>query len=336
MQTEIINGREISEHNATVTSTQWVDNRLNMIDITHKPTTLREAIAEAIVTVSDKATIQAVKNNAVPKGNVLEAARVAGLLGVKRTAELIPDCHPLPIEHAEINYEIDEIQIRILMKVRTIYRTGVEVEAMHGASVVALTIYDMLKPIDKGVQIGTIRLVSKKGGNSDWVDAFEVAPKAAVLVCSDMVSAGKKEDKAGVLIEAKLNDLKVNVLDMKVVPDEPKKIAAQVQAWAAQGIALIITTGGTGLSPRDVTPETIAPMLDREVPGIMEAARAYGQERMPWAIMSRGIAGMIGRTLVITLPGSTRGAEESMHALFPFVLHILKVQQVAFRHEQTP
>jgi len=303
-----------------------------MIDITHKPTTLREATATALVTVSDPATIAAVKEQRVPKGNVLESARVAALFGVKKTHELIPDCHPLPIEHAECTFTVGEMEVIVTMRVRTIYRTGVEVEAMHGASVAALTIYDMLKPIDKGVVIGGIRLVEKKGGKSDWKDRFEVPVKAAVLVISDGVASGKKEDKAGIASADRLRKMEVEISGNAVVPDEPEQIAAQVKAWANEGIDLILTTGGTGLSPRDRTPEAMAPILDREVPGIMEAARSYGQERMPWAMMSRGIAGMIGRTLVITLPGSTRGAQETMDALFPFVLHVVKVQEMAYRH----
>jgi cyclic pyranopterin monophosphate synthase len=305
-----------------------------MIDITHKPTTLREATATALVTVSDPATIAAVKEKRVPKGDVLESARVAALFGVKKTHELIPDCHPLPIEHAECTFAVGEMEVIVTMRVRTIYRTGVEVEAMHGASVAALTIYDMLKPIDKGVAIGGIRLLEKKGGKSDWKDRFDAPVKAAVLVISDGVASGKKVDKGGVEIVDRLKKLGVESSGTIVVPDEPEKISAQVKAWANEGIDLILTTGGTGLSPRDRTPEAIAPILDREVPGIMEAARSYGQERMPWAMMSRGVAGMIGRTLVITLPGSTRGAQETMDALFPFVLHVMKVQEHAFRHGQ--
>jgi len=153
-------------------------------------------------------------------------------------------------------------------------------------------------------------------------------------VISDSVANGKKEDKAGAAIMERLKKLGVTVDVHAVCPDVPEEIATIVKAWAAEGLDLILTTGGTGLSPRDRTPEAIAPILDREVPGIMEAARSYGQERMPLAIMSRGIAGMIGRTLVITLPGSTRGAQETMDALFPFVLHVVKVQEFAFRHGQ--
>ena len=130
-----------------------------MVDITHKQHTLRTAVAQAVVKVSHVQTIEAINNGQVPKGNVFEMSRAAGLLGIKKTPELLPDCHPLPIEYAHIAYEINGLEITILMTVKTIYKTGVEVEAMHGASIVALNLYDMLKPIDKGVEIHHIKLL---------------------------------------------------------------------------------------------------------------------------------------------------------------------------------
>ena len=168
-----------------------------MINITHKNSTLRKAIASAIVKVSKAETIDAIQNKSVPKGDVLECARVAGLFAVKKTSEMIPDCHPMPIEFTQINFRIEKLELHIEVEVHTIYKTGVEVEAMHGASVVALTVYDMLKPIDKGVEISNIRLVSKKGGKSDFKNELSFELQAAVIVCSDTISKGTKEDKAG-------------------------------------------------------------------------------------------------------------------------------------------
>src|ERR1022692_280503 len=140
-----------------------------MVDITHKSSTLRQAIARAIVKVSLQKTIDAILNKTVPKGDVFEMAKTAGLFAVKRTSDLIPDCHPIPIEFTAIHYQIKDLEIHIELEVKTIYKTGVEVEAMHGVSVVALTIYDMLKPIDKGIEITNIKLLEKKGGKSDFI-----------------------------------------------------------------------------------------------------------------------------------------------------------------------
>ncbi|WP_293311226.1 bifunctional molybdenum cofactor biosynthesis protein MoaC/MoaB [Pedobacter sp. UBA5917] len=296
-----------------------------MVNITKKSSSLRIAIATATVKVSKRETIDAIEQRKIPKGDVFEFARAAGLFGVKKTSDVIPDCHPLPIEYTGITYEIVGLTIIITVEVHTIYKTGVEVEAMHGASVTALTMYDMLKPIDKGVEIENIRLLKKSGGKSDLKNARFPEIKAAVIVCSDSVFENKAQDTSGKAIISRLEQWEINVAQYDVVPDEMNVIRDKAIELSKNGYQLLIFTGGTGLSPRDVTPEAIAPLIDRNIEGIMETARGYGQERMPYAMLSRGVAGFIGQTLVLTFPGSKSGAEESMDALFPQVLHLFKV-----------
>ncbi|MCC6815716.1 MAG: bifunctional molybdenum cofactor biosynthesis protein MoaC/MoaB [Saprospiraceae bacterium] len=298
-----------------------------MINIGNKIKSHRIAIAQAIVRVSRQETIDAVVNKTVPKGDVLESSRIAGLFGIKKTSELIPDCHPLPIEFAQIRHNIQGLDIIIETEVHTIYRTGVEVEAMHGSSVVALTIYDMLKPIDKEIEIVGIKLLTKKGGKSQFSDKLSRPLKASVIVCSDSISAGKKQDSAGKAILQKLEKSNITNCNYQIIPDEFKEIQDTVQKLYDEKNDLIILTGGTGLSTRDITPEAIRPLLDREIPGIGETARNHGQELMPYSMLSRSLGGLKGNTLILALPGSTRGASESMDALFPYLLHIFKIME---------
>ena len=303
-----------------------------MIDITHKTNTLRTAMAEATVRVSTQDTIDAITNKTVEKGDVFEMSKTAGLFAVKKTAEMIPDCHPMPVEYTGITFEIEGLTIRVKIIVKTIYKTGVEVEAMHGASVVALTMYDMLKPIDKGIEIENIRLIKKRGGKSDFKNLLDEQLKAAVVVCSDTISAGDKEDKAGKAIIEKLEAFDILSPEYVIIPDDTDKITATVEDFCKGGMNLVIVAGGTGLSPRDNTPEALKSLIDKEVPGIMEAARAHGQDRIPYSMLSRGVAGMHKNTLILAIPGSTNGAKETMDALLPGILHIFKVQDAAFAH----
>lgn len=296
-----------------------------MIDITHKSNTYRKAIASALVVCSKTETINAINNNTVPKGNVLESARVAALFAAKKTSDIIPDCHPLPIEYTLVRFQLNEISIHIEVEVATIYKTGVEVEAMHAASVAALTLYDMLKPIDKGISIQRIQLEEKQGGKSDVKKKALPNLSAKVIVCSDSISKGNKTDTAGLNIKNHLEKLGVLITDYTVIPDEVSEIQKAALLGVEKKVDLIIFTGGTGLSKRDVTPEALIPIIERRVPGIEEAIRSYGQNRTPYAMLSRSVSGFIENSLVLALPGSSRGATESMDAIFPHILHVFSI-----------
>jgi len=302
-----------------------------MVNITHKSNSLRQAIATATVSVSKPVTIEAIKNKTVPKGDVFEFSRAAGLLAIKKTSDVIPDCHPLPIEFASIKHTIDGLNIIITVEVHTIYKTGVEVEAMHGAAITALTMYDMLKPLDKSVAIVNIKLENKKGGKTDFSQQATNL-KAVVIVCSDSVYKKEKEDTAGKKVTEQLTAHQMEVIAQEIIPDNFSLIQARAISYADSGCNLLVFVGGTGLSPSDVTPDAIRPLLTREIPGIMETARNYGQQRMPYAMLSRGVCGFINKTVVITLPGSPKGAAETIDALFPQILHVFKVAE-GMRHD---
>ena len=296
-----------------------------MKDITGKSETLREAGAEAFVAIPPEAQ-SLLKERHTEKGDALEVARAAGILAAKRTWELLPFCHPLPLTHVEIAYAFEEEGVRIQASVKTIAPTGVEMEALTAASIAALTLYDMLKPHTGEIEIRSLRLVSKKGGKSDYRNALSPPVKAAVIVLSDSVAAGKKEDKAGrAILEALEKEPSVEAKGYEILPDDPERLRESVVALVGGGIDLILTVGGTGLAHTDQTVEALRPLIEREIPGVMEAARAYGQHRTPYSMLSRGIAGIIKNTLVLTLPGSTRGAKETYDALFPAVLHVFFV-----------
>ncbi|OYU54809.1 MAG: bifunctional molybdenum cofactor biosynthesis protein MoaC/MoaB [Chitinophagaceae bacterium BSSC1] len=300
-----------------------------MVNITHKSDSLRKATATAIVQLSNAATVEAIQKNQVPKGDVFSFAKVAAFFAIKKTSDMIPDCHPLPVEFSDVRFAIHDLQIQIEVEVHTIYKTGVEVEAMHGASIAALTLYDMLKPLDKGIEILQVKLLEKTGGKSDkkWLPAKPLC--AAVIVCSDSVFQQKAIDKAGLALIEKLKIHAVETVHYEIVPDETTAIEQVFHKLIQDKINLLLFVGGTGVSPRDISVEAIRPLLEKELPGVMETARSYGQARMPFAMLSRSIAGTVGDSLVLCLPGSTKAAVEYADALFPQVLHVFNMLDAA-------
>jgi cyclic pyranopterin phosphate synthase len=292
-----------------------------MRDISNKIKTLRTARAQAVVKAHPD-TIKLVVEGKAPKGDPLAVARVAAVQAAKNTSQLIPYCHPIPIDFVDVQFELGKDTIGITTEVKAVYKTGVEMEALAAAAVAALTVYDMLKIVDEGMEILGVKLIEKRGGKSDFKDEPGKQLRAAVLVMSDSIAAGKKKDTAGLHIVERLREKKIDVVECKVIPDDQKLIEQNLIAFAdTLKLDLVITTGGTGLSKRDVTPEAMKHVIEREIPGIMEATRSYGQERLPLAMLSRGMAGLRGSTVIINLPGSRRAVEESLDAILMGLLH---------------
>lgn len=295
-----------------------------MRDITSKTITLRSAQAVADV-FCQKETIQKIKENQIPKGNIFEFARAAAFFAAKKTDQLLPHCHPVTIDGMDISFELKEESIHLSCWAKSIGRTGIEMEVLTAVSVAALTIYDMLKPVDKEISIGNIHLVEKKGGKTDKQKFFNTPPTCAILVCSDSTFQGQREDQSGQKIKEMLAVYGVEHPIYTILPDEKNAIQKQILEWVEMDIHFIFTTGGTGLGPRDNTVSAVKEILERDADGITEAMRVHGQMRTPLAMMSRAVAGSIAYTTIVTLPGSTNGAQECLEAILPAVFHARKM-----------
>jgi cyclic pyranopterin phosphate synthase len=298
---------------------------MGMFDIGDKSETLRIATARAIVKVRPK-TIQLIKEGKSPKGNIVDAARISATMAAKRTWDLLPYCHPIPIDHIKVDILIKTESIEVEIQVKTTWKTGVEMESLTGASIAALTIYDMLKPIDESLVIESIKLLEKSGGMKDFYEKYTQPLKAVVIVISDSVSKGERRDKSGKLAVERLNSSGFEVVDYRVIPDDASQIESSlIIACDERKVDLVLTCGGTGLGPHDITPEATGRLLDKEVIGISEALRMHGQKRTPLSMLSRGAAGVRGKTVIVNLPGSVKAVSESLDALIPGILHASKM-----------
>jgi len=294
-----------------------------MRDVSKKPHTLRTASAVATLKCL-RATVEAVRTGNVPKADPLAVARVAGIQAAKNTSLLIPYCHQVPLDFAGVEITLGEDSIEIASRVTAVWKTGVEMEALAAASVAALTLYDMLKIIDGTMEITGVRLTGKKGGKSDFRPPDSAKTVAGVLVLSDSRSSGQAEERSGRAIRDRLVSLGVPVAEFAVIPDDAAQIARELTRWAdSLALDIVITTGGTGVGPRDVTPEATSAVIERELPGVAEMLRAHGQERNRNSMLSRGVAGVRGRTLIVNLPGSERAVNESLDVILPWILHAI-------------
>jgi cyclic pyranopterin phosphate synthase len=323
-----------------------MQHSFRMIDVGNKPVTYRLAVASGEISVGSEA-FALIRERELPKGDVLMLAEVAGITGAKKAYDMIPLCHPMGLDHVKIITELNEEEssITVFCFASTHAKTGVEMEALAGVNAALLTIWDLTKMVEPDLRIENIRLLAKLGGKKGlwlnpadipaWVmEAIQPAKNAAlsgrnavVVTMSDRAHKGEYEDKSGALLKEILTRHGAVIADYRVVPDDSEAIRSTVlDIVKMHAPALIVCTGGTGVSPRDVTPEALAPLFDSTIPGIGELLRSDGAQYTPLSWSSRAVAGVIGATLVVTLPGNPSAVNEGMGALLPALIpHLIRI-----------
>ena len=372
-----------------------------MVDVSVKPVTTREAIAHGIITMNAEA-FAAVQSGTVKKGDVLGVARIAGIMATKRTSELIPLCHPLPLTKVSVDFRLlpQRQAVEALCTVKTEVPSAVLtpewgiVSDAHGGSwhrQVSLLSAEKIEafrkkiwvdygafgenlviegfdfrnlPVTSRFAIGDVVLemtqIGKEchndcvikqqtgecimpregvfarvltGGEIHVGDEVTLLPplenpplRAAVITLSDKGSRGEREDKSGPLIVEMLTAAGYVVEETMILPDEAKALKAQLIRLAdGRQVNLILTTGGTGFSPRDITPEATCAVADRNAPGIAEAMRYHSLSITPRGMLSRGVSVLRGKTLIVNLPGSPKAVQENLEYILPSLEHGVRI-----------
>jgi cyclic pyranopterin monophosphate synthase len=315
-----------------------------MADIRSKRPTRRRAVAVGEIDVGAK-VFPLIVERRLPKGDALAMAEMAGLQGTKLASLLMPLCHPLTLEMVRLRTRPvpERNTIRVYCEVATEARTGVEMEALAGVNAALLTLYDLSKPVEPALAIGAVRLLFKEGGkrglwrHPDGMDAEELAHyrpsgpqrldgvRAAVVTLSDRASSGEYQDRSGPVLVEGLRSLGAELAPAEVLSDDPAPLAARLRDLAGEGVALVLCTGGTGLGPRDHTPEALAALGGRDVPGLAEMFRMHSSFHTPLAWLSRARAVQLDDCLVLALPGSPRAVAQAFDILAPVLAHALSM-----------
>lgn len=294
-----------------------------MKNVSHKPNTLRSAIAQGKILIPADCA-QRLKKKNLDKGDAIEAARIAAIMAAKNTSSIIPLCHPLPLHWVTPQFDISDHQVDIRCEVGTVAPTGVEMEALAAVSAAALTLYDMLKPYaGMNMSIEAIKLTEKRGGKSDFSRKLRRPARLSILLASNKVASGKKQDKSGQLLSTAFKNAGFDIHQYQVLQESTPEIRAFISEQVTAGVDLIVTAGSTGAAKDNVMMDAIGNMIERDMPGISETIRHHGQNRTPYAMISSGRSGYIGKSLVVMLPGSKKAVEESLDSILPGLVHLI-------------
>ena len=300
------------------------DGNIKMVDVSNKLTTFRTAVATGSIKLSLR-TIKMLKDKHIPKGDVLTIAKIAGIQSAKKTAELIPLCHPLNITYVDISFKIirNKILIQGIVKAKDV--TGIEMEALTAVSTSALTIYDMCKAVDGNMVISEIKLIEKEGGKTSHRTGYR--PSVGIIVLSDSISSGIAKDKSGNILKTGFISAKCDVNEFEIIPDDIDRFLKMTKQYIANGIELIIASGGTGIGPRDITVDALTPKFTTRLEGVEQALHSYGLGKVKTSMLSRLKVGIIENTIVVCLPGSIGAAKDALEVLIPTIFHAYHIKK---------
>ncbi len=316
-----------------------------MVDVGDKPVTKRRSVARGHVALAE-ATIALLRDGELKKGDALAVARIAGIAAAKKTPDLIPLCHPVAITSVQVSVDLVTDGVAIEASVQTADRTGIEMEALTCVAAAALNVIDMVKAVDRGAHITKIWVEKKEGGASGTWERGTAVPVATaqpttgtvateqpakvspqvtgavgVITVSDRASRKERKDETGPLISQTLANWGASPLHVTVADDQ-QEITDATLKLINQGAWLVVTTGGTGITTRDVTPQALSKLFDFDIPGVAEALRRSGVGKAPGALLSRNVAGIIGNTAVMTFPGSVGGVRDGLGILSDMIEHL--------------
>ena len=285
--------------------------RAKMVDVGEKPISQRVAVAAGRVLVNEH-TFALIQSGGMKKGDVLTVAQIAGVMGAKRTPDIIPMCHPILMDGINLELSLDEH--------RSSVGNGGTYRCQHRRSDSVRYVQSGAKGYDDHGHPPAFQ--NRRNPRRLQTGGRIMAYTAAVITISDKGYRGEREDTSGPNLVKILTEKGFDVTYTAIVPDEAEMIQSELLKCADEKkIALVLTTGGTGFSPRDITPEAAMEVIQRLTPGIPEAMRAESMKITPKGCLSRSVAGIRARTLIITLPGSQKASAENILAVIDPVAH---------------
>ncbi len=286
----------------------------NMDDSSSNPAAQQSAKAEGKIFFSNGAREILLKEN-TPKTDVVTAAKVAGIQAAKRASEVIPFHHANTLNWVELNFSAGEDHIKIESTVKAVSRSGLEMEALTAVSVAALTLLDICKEHDQQVNIQDLKLVPKVSKKK--MLTVKTPIKVGIIVISDRITAGLADDEVGQLLQSGFANAGYHANNYSIISNDSDKLIEKVQEWLEQSIELIITAGGNGIGPRDITLTSLEPFFDFRMEGLEQTLHSIAQVNNNGFFVDRLAVGKIGKTIVICLPIDVALAQDALNVILP-------------------